>query len=93
MTDEGEISTTFRVRTKEDYRPSKKKDVLSRNSSLYSAHHSHSDASLEGEDRRPPKKSKIWQGRWDVKLTLNVRHLICMAVNDHTASSRQSAAR
>ncbi|GFY15442.1 transposable element Tcb1 transposase [Trichonephila clavipes] len=51
----------------------------------------HSDASLEAVDQQAPNNLKNWQ--WTtVTSACNDQHLLHMAVNDHTASSRQLAA-
>ncbi|GFW25752.1 uncharacterized protein TNCV_1310131 [Trichonephila clavipes] len=53
----------------------------------------HSDASLEAADRRAPNNSKqLGSGRRKVTAAHDDRHLLRMAVNDRTTSSRQLAA-
>ncbi|GFX42897.1 transposable element Tc1 transposase [Trichonephila clavipes] len=78
---------------REDYRPSRRMIFLSHNRSSCAAEQFPSDASLEAMDRRAPNNSTNWQ--WTTKVTSarDDRHLLRMAVNDRTASSRQLAAR
>ncbi|GFW77701.1 transposable element Tcb2 transposase [Trichonephila clavipes] len=53
----------------------------------------HSDANLEAVDQQAPNKSKTGNGRWKVTSVRYDRHLLHMAVNDHTTSCRQLAVR
>ncbi|GFU29619.1 hypothetical protein TNCV_2408451 [Trichonephila clavipes] len=72
-----------------DYRPSRSRILLSRNRSSCAAEQLHKDASQETVGRRAPNNSKNWQ--WTPAC--DDRHLLRMAVNDRTASSRKLAAR
>ncbi|GFT71282.1 hypothetical protein TNCV_3002611 [Trichonephila clavipes] len=88
----GEIPTTYGVRTGEDYRSSRRRIFLSRNRSSCATEQFHSDTSLEADHRRVPNNSKNWQWTTEVTSARDDRHLLGMAINDRTASSRQLAA-
>ncbi|GFS70922.1 transposable element Tcb2 transposase [Trichonephila clavipes] len=57
------------------------------------AYEFHSDASLETVDRPAPNYSKNWQWNTEGDVRARDRHLLGMAVNDCTTSSRQLATR
>ena len=91
-TEEGNISTIFGVWKEESHWHSRRKIFLSRNISSCAAEQFIGDASLEPVNRRvlnnskPAERRKVMSTRYD-------RHLIRMAVNDRTASSKKLAAR
>ncbi|GFW49388.1 uncharacterized protein TNCV_3058951 [Trichonephila clavipes] len=77
----------------EDYRPSRRRIFLSSNRSSCTAEQFHSDVSFESVDQRAPKNSKNCRERWKVTSASDDGHLLRMAVNDCTTSSRQLAVR
>ncbi|GFV78040.1 hypothetical protein TNCV_1941 [Trichonephila clavipes] len=73
---------------REDYRPSRGRNFLLHNRSSCAAEQFHSDTSLEAVNRRAPSNSKTGSGRRKVMSACDDRHLLCMAVNNHRASSK-----
>ncbi|GFY19745.1 HTH_Tnp_Tc3_2 domain-containing protein [Trichonephila clavipes] len=86
-------SNNLRSLKGEDYQPSRRMNFLSCNRSSCAEEQFHRDASLETVDRRAPNNQKTGSGRWMVTSAHDDQHLLRMAMSDHTASSRQLAAR
>ena len=84
--EEGEVQTTYGNLMGQDYRPSKSRIFLSRNSSSCATEQFHSDVSLETVDRRVPYTLKKYQWTMESDAARDDRHLLRMKVNDRTAS-------
>ena len=68
--EEGEISTTYGIWTREDFQPSRRRIFLLRYSSSCAAEQYHSDASLEAVDWQVSNNSKKWQMMMEADISM-----------------------